>query len=173
MVSSTVVVLAVCALGRGAAPAGEDRVTKDNQPSASHAAAKCIRLIFEYEGDKIRLIRRQEVDLQPPPSVPQAPSDREIGFWLEVRDSELHVMHRQRMHDPVEMHPEVFSSEPGQTIARAKAPAQKGAFTVVVPRIVDSDHIAFMRLRPQARTAAEIELSRVLPEGEVARFSLK
>ena len=134
---------------------------------------KSVRLIFEHDGDQIRLIKRQEVDMVPPPSAAKSGYAQETGFWLEVRSAGMQVLHRQIMHDPVATHPEVFSDEPGKTIARSNEPSRKGAFTVVIPEAPDNDHLAFVRANPTARSEAEKRLLSAAPTGEIARFSIK
>lgn len=146
---------------------------RDNEQMSQPASASSVRLIFEYEGDEIRQVSQQEVNVEPPPANPETATADEAGFWLELRDDRLRVLHRQIMHDPVMTHPEVFSNEPGKTIARSETSRQKGAFTVLVPRIAASDHLAFIRMDPQTRLEAARDMEGGAPAGEIARFSLK
>ncbi|HEU4389106.1 MAG TPA: hypothetical protein VFV34_14995 [Blastocatellia bacterium] len=143
----------------------------DNEQMAQSPASGSVRLILEYDGDEIRLVSRQEVDMEPPLSDPTTAPAEQAGFWLEVRDSKLQVLHRQVMHDPAMTHPEVFSNEPGKSIVRSSKPVAKGAFTVIVPAVPDSDHVAFIRKGPgtQAKAAPGITTA----TGEVARIPLK
>ncbi|MGA9771846.1 MAG: hypothetical protein WBV94_22640 [Blastocatellia bacterium] len=143
----------------------------DNEQMAQSAASGSVRLIFEYEGDAIRLVSQQDVDVTPPPGHPTTAAEDQMGFWMEVRDPKLQVLHRQVMSDPVMTNPEVFSNEPGKTITRSEKTIPKGAFTVLVPRIPDSDHLAFVRMDPGVRAESAGKLR--APAGEIARFSLK
>ena len=143
----------------------------DDEQMSQSTASGAVRLIFEYEGDEIRLVSQQDVDVIPPAGQATTPAEDQTGFWMEVRDPKLQVLHRQVMSDPVMTNPEVFSNEPGKTIARSETPISKGAFTVLVPRIPDSDHLAFVRMNPEARAKAASRLR--APAGEIARFSLK
>lgn len=147
-------------------------MNRDNEQMMQPASAGSVRFIFEYEGDQIRLVSQQEINVEPPPGSPELAPAEQTGFWLEVRDTGLHVLHRQQMHDPVMTHPEVFSNEPGKTIARSETPRQKGAFTVVVPRFASSDHLAFMRVDAETRAKAA-EAVAGGPVGEIARFPLR
>ena len=147
-------------------------MNRDNEHMAQPATAGSVRFIFEYEGNQIRLVSRQEINVEPPRSDPKTAPAEQVGFWLEVRDAKLQVLHRQIMHDPVMTHPEVFSDESGKTIVRSEVAAQKGAFSVVIPRIAGGDHLAFIRMDLQARAKVARELAAV-PAGEIARFSLK
>lgn len=139
----------------------------------STRSAKSVRLIFEYDGDQIRFIKQQEVDMVPPPSEPTSGFAEEDGFWLEVRDAGMKVLHRQSVADPIAIYPEIFSNVPGETVARSNEPSRKGAFTVVVPESPDNDHLAFVRAAPLARPRAEKRVPVSAPSGEIARFSIK
>lgn len=146
---------------------------KDDERMAQSAATGAVRLIFEYEGDQIRLISQQDVDLFSPASDPKSAAVHESGFWLELRDANLRVLHRQVTHDPIITHPEVFSDQPGKSIVRSPTPIRKGAFTVLIPRIAASDHLALIRMDTKARSQARAALPAVGPVGEIARFTLK
>ncbi len=140
------------------------------------APAGSIRLIFEYEGDQVRLISQQPVDVVAPPgaSLPR-PGERDLeasqaGFRLEVRNADDNVLYRQAMHDPIVQFPEVFSEQPGANITRSTTPAPRGAFTAVVPSLPAGDHVSLIRSAPTPGT-------RGLPgattrTGEIARFAL-
>lgn len=145
----------------------------DNEQMAQPPAAESLRLIFEYDGDRISLVSQQPVNVAPPPSRTTAPIVERTGFWAEIRDERLGVLYRQNMHDPVMSHPEVFSNEPGQTIARSVTPRKKGAFTIIVPRLDTSDHLALIRMDPEARSKAAARTAPAVPAGEIARFTLK
>ena len=143
----------------------------DDEQMAQSTASGAVRLIFEYEGDEIRLVSQQDVDVIPPSGQATTAAEGQTGFWMEVRDPKLQVLHRQVMSDPVMTNPEVFSNEPGKTITRSETPLPKGAFTVLVPRMPDSDHLAFVRMDSDVRAKAASRLR--APAGEIARFSLK
>ena len=143
----------------------------DDEQMAQQPALGSVRLIFEYDGNKVRMVSQQDVDVEPPPSRPQISAQEHTGFWVEVRDPKLQVLHRQVLSDPIMTHPEIFSNEPGRTIARSEKPVRKGAFTVLIPRLPDSDHLALIRVDDESRAKAEKALG--APAGEIARFSLK
>lgn len=133
------------------------------QQSESGRSARSVRLIFSYEGDDVRLESRQPVEMRAPPSDPIEGSEKETGFWTEVRDAHGSVLHRRIMHDPVRRDAEVFSPDPGQSIRRVPIERPRGAFTVLVPLVPGADHVALMGV-PAAGTAAfapAVELHRV------------
>jgi hypothetical protein len=136
-------------------------------------STRSVRLIFEYDGDQIRLIKQQDVEMVPPPSEPTSGFAEEDGFWLEVRDAGMKVLHQQNVVDPIAIYPETFSNVAGETVARSNEPSRKGAFTVVVPETPENDHLAFVRAKPVARPTAEERAPESAPSGEIARFSIK
>lgn len=142
----------------------------DDDRMAQSPPKGAIRLIFEYEGDQIRLISQQEVDAAVPEGDATSDFQHESGFWLEVRSADNNVLHRRIMQDPTSSFPEVFAEE-GKTITRAETPIKKGAFTIIVPNIATSDHVAFIRSGPRAGIEALTETT--APMREIARFSLK
>ena len=132
--------------------------------------AESVRLLFEFEGDQIRLVDHQAVDVVPPPSAARSGFSHDSGFWLEVRSGRMDVLHREILHDPIDLHPEVFA-EDGKTISRSSEPRKKGAFAVLVPELPDGDHLAFVRSDPASRSLLQRLFNRPAAR-EVARFSL-
>jgi hypothetical protein len=129
------------------------------------------RLIFAYDSSGIRLVAQQPVDLAVPSAEAVSSDELAAGFWVEVRDDQRNVLYRQPMRDPIERYPEVFSEEPGQTIARVEDPAPAGAFTVVVPALPAGERVALMSASagpatPSAEAAA-------VAVREIAEFALQ
>ena len=103
-----------------------------------------VRLILEYEGRQVRLLSRQHLDMQPPPTDPVEGYEGQQGFWIEVRDEGGRVLHRQIMQDPMREDAEVFSDEPGASMMRIPRSEARGTFTVLVPDVEAADHVALM-----------------------------
>jgi len=76
-----------------------------------------VRLIFEYDGENVRLVSRQHVDMAPPPSDALDGFAGQKGFWAELRGADGGLLYRQVMHDPIRRDVEVFSDDPLQTIS--------------------------------------------------------
>ncbi|MGW1786107.1 hypothetical protein ACWCQQ_44595 [Streptomyces sp. NPDC002143] len=125
-----------------------------------------VRLIFEYEGTDIRLVSRQQVEMTPPPSDRLADRQSAQGIWVEVRDADLNALYRRVLHDPVRYDTEVFSEDPGRSIARVPVETPRGTFAVLVPDIEAADHVALVG-SPLGRTP------RPAPAAEVARFAFR
>lgn len=116
------------------------------------------RLIFEFEGDDVRLLSQMPVDLDihatPPPRVSarsaRAAPPSTPGRYVEVRDAAKRVLHRRRLiDDPVQEGHEVFAPEGGH-ISRVAADRPTGAFTVVVPVLDAQDHVALLAVEASA-----------------------
>jgi len=124
-----------------------------------------VRLIFEYEGRQVRLLSRQHLDMQPPPTDPVERYEGQQGFWIEVRDKGGHVLHRQIMQDPMREDAEVFSDEPGASVMRVPRSEVRGTFAVLVPDVEAADHLALMGSPPVAGAVREAA-------SELARFPI-
>jgi hypothetical protein len=124
-----------------------------------------VRLIFSYEGDDLRLLSRQRVEMVPPPSDPLEGFEAQKGFWLEVRDAQGAVLHRQIMHAPIRRDAEVFSDDAERSIARIPVERPSGAFAVVIPELPEADHVALV-------SSPVTETPEATPAAETHRFSL-
>jgi hypothetical protein len=136
------------------------------------ADPRSLRLIFEYDGDRVDLVSRQPVDMAAPSSEPLDEIANRLGFWVELRDPEGAALHRQVLHDPVGASTEVFSPDPTESLRRVERTRQKGAFTVVVPDLPSADSVAFVAdLGPLL--GAQAEGAAPPPERRVLRFPLR
>ncbi|MFE6049258.1 hypothetical protein ACFQ6N_00705 [Kitasatospora sp. NPDC056446] len=127
-----------------------------------------VRLIVEYEGTSLRLVSRQRVEMTSPPGDRLAGPGEAQGFWVEVRDRESNVLYRRVLNDPVQHDAEVFSADPGQSVARVPVATPKGAFAVLVPDIEAADYVALVSSPLGAGTSAARA-----PAVDVARFALR
>jgi hypothetical protein len=128
--------------------------------------SRAVRILFEYDGDDVRLVSRQPVEMVPPPSDALDGFEGQKGFWAELRGADGGLLHRQVMHDPIRRDVEVFSDDPAQTISRAPVAHPKGAFALVVPDIEGAEHVALVSSPLDERTASS-------PAAEIARFPLR
>ncbi len=142
----------------------EGGVTQEKQ--AAPAGPGAIRLIFSYEGNDIRLISRQRVNVVTPLSESLESSlEGQSGFWVEVRDKAGQPLRRQLMHDPIRYDAEVFSEDPGRSVARIPLERPSGVFVVLIPEIEEADHLVLIGT-PLAERPALTEAR------EIGRFSL-
>lgn len=133
---------------------------------------RAVRLIFEYEGDRVRLVAQQPVDV----AVTGFDLTREQipGHYVEVRGGDDATLSRLRVPAAMSTSAEVFPEEPGQPILRTELPEARGAFTVVVPAPAEADHVSVVRVSPAAAGLAAAGLA-AAREGvvELASFPLE
>jgi hypothetical protein len=143
-------------------PSEELVMTK--QPPGSGQA---IRLIFEYEGDTVRLVSQQPVDV----AIPRfAPTDERAGHFVETRTDAGSALARIPVHGGFVQSAEVFPEDHSEEITRVDT-EPRGAFTVVVPANQEAVQIAVMRA---GATEANLRRSRGLaaPADESADVEL-
>ena len=91
------------------------------------------RLTFEYDGEDVRVVSQERVEMLPPPDDEELLSHGDAGYWVEVRDDDGEVLYRQVVHDPIRTDIEVFPEDPSQPIERVALDHPRGLFQVVVP----------------------------------------
>jgi hypothetical protein len=135
-----------------------------------------MRLIFEYDGDKIKLVGQQPVDMAVTGfDLSQA---GQHGVFVDARDAEGGMLARVPARGALSSSVEVFPEKPGDPIARIDVKKPHGAFTVIIPAPDAADHFSVVRVQPAepgARTSATRATS--VEEGgaeieELARFPL-
>lgn len=114
----------------------------DAQAGPAGQANRAVRLIFEYEGDDIRLVLQQRVDVAVT-GFDIARTAR-AGHVVEVRDADGAGLARVAVHDAMTGSAEVFPEHAGEPITRVDVPV-RGAFTVVVPASEAARRIAVVR----------------------------
>ncbi|HSK25941.1 MAG TPA: hypothetical protein VK894_03425 [Jiangellales bacterium] len=123
-------------------------MTESGEPAASRA----VRLIFEYEGDDVRLVAQQWVDVAVP-GVDLAPDAPPPGRYVEARTEGDEPLARVPIRAGFETSAEVFPEQLGEPITRVAVDRPSGAFTVVVPASEVADHVAVVevgRAAPEA-----------------------
>ena len=163
---------------RGKSPAKSKRAASGGGPRSRSSAAgespKAMRLTFSYDGDDVKLVSKQTVDMVVPPSDPVKGFARQKGFWAELKGAEDRTLYRQVMHNPTRNDAEVFSDDPEQSISRAPAPKRKGVFVVVVPETDKGEAVSLVRSAPTKKGAARGIRSLATERAtEFARFKIK
>jgi hypothetical protein len=133
------------------------------------ASPRALRLRFTYEGDEVRLVRRQPVETITSPTDALSGYEGQQGFWVEVRSGQDEVLYRQVRDDPLRHDVEVFSPDPAQSVFRIPVENPSGTFSVLVPDLDEADHVALISsaapdMAPEAARGSATEL---------ARFSLR
>ncbi len=105
---------------------------------------QAVRFIFEYDGDQVRLISQQNVDIAVTGF--DLRGKRAAGDYVELRGAEGPLAAtpiRAGMGTSMEVFP-----EPGQQFAQTEVAHPKGAFTVVVPAPKGTRQVAVVRVAP-------------------------
>ncbi len=143
-------------------------------PAAPQAPAPAVRLIFEYDGDDVRLIRQQPVDVAlTGAELAQQPA---AGTFVDARDASNRTLARVHARGMSEGSAEVFPERPGEPIVRVAVERPKGAFTVVLPAPQAAARVAVVRVKhgaaPSARGAGAAAAP-TLESEELGSFALQ
>lgn len=119
----------------------------NNQPISTLA----VRLIFEYEGDQVRLVSQQPVDVAITGF--DITRTQRAGYYVDTRDAAGRTLARVPVRHGFSSSAEVFPEQPGEPIRRVDVAKPRGAFTVVVPAPGGADHVSVVRVAPAAPAA--------------------
>jgi hypothetical protein len=135
------------------------------------SAEQAVRLIFEYEGDAVRLVSQQPVDMDVA-SLDLA-QGRPPGVYVDARDAAGSTLASVPAPAAFSGSLEVFPERPGDPIVRVDVPRPSGAFTVVVPASAAARAVAIVRVAPAPPAPDAARPGAVGPEvTEVATFQL-
>lgn len=123
----------------------------DPTPSPDPTA---VRLIFEYEGDQVRLVHQQPVDVAI--SGFDLPREQVPGHHVEVRGADEELLSRVPIRSAMSTSMEVFPEAPGDPITRTDLPQARGAFTVIVPAGPQADHVTVVQIAAGVGDAGEL-----------------
>ncbi|MER7949149.1 hypothetical protein ABTY59_17350 [Streptomyces sp. NPDC096079] len=115
-----------------------------NSPQASRPPAT--RLIFEYEGEAVRLVSQQPVDTVIRDFDAPGPGD----FVVETRDGSGQPLGRVPARGAFLKSAEVFPEDHTEPIIRVDV-EPRGAFTVIVPAPPEAAQVAVVRLAASGR----------------------
>jgi hypothetical protein len=119
-----------------------------NPPPESGA----VRLIFEYDGDDVRLVSQTRVDVAVT-GFDLAPESRP-GRYIEVRSANDEGLGRVPVRGAFAASAEVFPERPGEPITRVDVAQPSGAFTVVVPAPAAAARVSLVEVTPAGPEAA-------------------
>jgi hypothetical protein len=116
---------------------------------------RAIRLIFEYEGDTLRLVKEQAVEMvvaDTEPAGAQSP-----GYYLDARDAAERTLARVAARGAFGRSAEVFPERHEDPIQRIDVEQPRGAFTVTLPAIDAADHVTMVRIIDAVERTAGVE----------------
>jgi hypothetical protein len=103
-----------------------------------------VRLIFEYEGDEVRLVAQQPVDVAVPGfDLAKVPHP---GHYVETRTTAGEPLSRVPVREAFSTSAEVFPEKLGGAITRVDVARPKGAFTVIVPAGAAAAEVALLQV---------------------------
>ena len=137
--------------------------------SARFQPRRAIRLIFEYEGEKVRLVRQQAVEMVVADADPA--TARTPGYYLDARDATERTLARVAARGAFGRSAEVFPERHEEPIQRIDVPQERGAFTVTLPALEAADHVTMVRIVDAADRGAGVERAQ-LRVVDLARFPL-
>ncbi|XES78099.1 MAG: hypothetical protein ACBZ72_04295 [Candidatus Bathyarchaeia archaeon] len=142
-----------------------EKKDKNSQPKKplSHNA---LRLTFEYDRDKIRLVNRHSVNMIVPPPTTTPLTEKHSGFWIEIKDSEGKVLFSRVEYNPIQYDTEIFLGTANKNIVRRPILHPQGTFVLLVPDLPEAESIDLVSSPLDAKRAHE-------PAKKLASFALK
>lgn len=124
-----------------------------------------IRLIFETDGNEIRLLRKKHVDMEAPAAPAETPRR---GIVAEMRDAEDRPLFQQSIATDMDMSAEVFEPE---GMRREEVPQLTKTFMLVLPDDDAAASLVFVDAGEPSESGFRITAQSTEPR-EIARFSL-
>ena len=135
---------------------------------------KAMRLTFSYDGDDVKLLSQQRIEMIVPSSDAVKGYGTHKGFWAELRSGSDKTLYRTVMHNPTKNDAEVFPELPGEAITREPAPKRKGVFTVLLPDTDKGQQVILCRSTPATKGPTKgIRSLASKPAEEILRLQLK
>lgn len=108
--------------------------------------ASSVRFIFEYDGDDVRLVSQQRVDVAVTGFDLRQERALPPGHYVEVRGADGAPIAAVPVRGELGRSLEVFPEEPGEPITRTDVEHPRGAFTVVLPAADRAQQVAVLRV---------------------------
>ncbi len=118
-----------------------------NSPSEP-IARNAVRLIFEYEGDQVRLVSQQPLATAKP--VHDFALSDTPGYFVDTRDLAGQTLARIPAPNAFASDMEVFPEDHSEPIVRVPVEQPRGAFTVVIDAPQQATHVSVVRVEPAA-----------------------
>ena len=144
----------------------------DRSPTAK---LRSLRLIFEYDGDDVRLVMQQPVDLAATVASPA----QQTGFFVDTHDASGRMLARVAAQGAFQDSVEVFPEQHGAPITRLQLDRPRGAFTIIVPAAQETDHVRLVQVTAppgdaaQPATRSQMQPQSAMQEREIARFPIQ
>jgi len=128
------------------------RKTPSSPAVGQRAPKPAMRLIFEYDGDQVRLVSQQPVDMVVTGA--DLAQVHAAGTFVDARDANDRTVARVHARGISEGMVEVFPEKHGDPIVHVKVDRPRGAFTVVLPAPKEAAKVAVVRVKRDTTRAA-------------------
>jgi hypothetical protein len=135
-----------------------DRVTamadfegSNDRLRGDEATPSAVRLTFVFEGDRLALESRQEVDMTPLPSdtdleeAPERERVAELGFRIDLVNTDGRVLYRRAARHLIPESLEMPTGDVERPLARQAVDQAEGSFDVVVPIVEGAQEAVLYR----------------------------
>lgn len=117
-----------------------------SEQTAAPGRPGAVRMIFEYEGDTIRLVSTQRVDVAVTGFDLPAETATPPGHYVQLRSADGVSLAQVAVRNGPTASAEVFPETAGEPIVRTDLERPRGAFTVVVPAAAGARQIAVVEV---------------------------
>lgn len=132
-----------------------------------------VRLIVEYDGDRLSLVSQQRVDVAVTAPGVSTRAALSPGTYAEVRGAAGEALADVSIPEALGTSVEVFPEDPDAPITRTDVEHPSGAFTVVVPAGPAARQVAIVRVPPAVPDqAARGGAAEAPPSEDLATFTL-
>jgi hypothetical protein len=105
-------------------------------------AQPAVRLVFQYDGDRVQLLSQIPVTMVVPNGDPEQAAP---GVYVDSRSVDDRPLARVRAHGAMAPSAEVFPAQPTECLYHVERP-RRGAFSVVVPASPEAHHVAVVKV---------------------------
>jgi hypothetical protein len=136
-------------------------------------SGSAVRLIVEYDGDRLSLVSQQRVDMQVTALSVGPRAGLTPGTYAQVRGAAGEALADVAIPEALSTSLEVFPEDPDAPITRTDVEHPSGAFTVVVPAARAAREVAIIRVPPPVQDrAAPGAAAQAGPNEDLATFIL-
>ena len=149
------------------------KTSKSKASKKSAESNKAMRLTFSYDGNNVKLLSQQSIEMIVPSS-DVLKGYGQKGFWAQLKSEREQTLYITVMHNPTKNDDEVYQETPGGEISRQPAPKRKGVFVVVVPDTAKGEEVILCRSAPETKGPMKgIRALASKPAEEILRFKLR
>jgi hypothetical protein len=133
---------------------------------------RALRLTFSYEGDRVELVDRREVEMTVPASSDLERYEQRSGSWVELRATDGRPLYRRVLDRIIPTDVEIVPEAEGGPFTRALLPDRRGTFDVLVPVLDEAESLAVLTSAPTREVDAAKIAARAVPATEVVVLTL-